>query len=270
MAEVVASMDGNAERFLPIEGVINFRDFGGYATASGTRIKSGRLFRSASHGGATDAALDAMAALDIAVIVDLRRPTERQRDPSRRHADYAGQVITCDLVGDAGDDPWWSFVTRSDLSEAAFRAYLTDYYAGLPFEPRYIELYSRYFRALAETDGAVLIHCTGGKDRTGILAALTHHLLQVPQEDIVADYLLTNAVPDIEKKVPVLMQKIAQGTGREPSVAAVRAAWLADESYLLSAIESIQAAQGSLDNYLGAVLGVDADLRRRIESRLLA
>ena len=263
-------MHGKANRFLPIEGVINFRDFGGYATRTGARIRSGRLFRSASHGGATDAALDAVAALDIAVIVDLRRPTERQRDPSRRHPDYAGQVITCDLIGDAGDDPWWSFVTSSDLSEAAFRAYLTDYYAELPFEPRYVELYSRYFRALAETDRAVLIHCTGGKDRTGILAALTHHLLQVSQEDMMADYLLTNAVPDIEKKVPVLMQKIAEGTGRQPSEAAVRAAWLADEAYLQSALESIKASRGSIDDYLETVLGVDADLRKRIEEQLLA
>lgn len=267
---MASSMQGLATRFLPIEGVINFRDFGGYSTSSGGRIRSGRLFRSASHGGATDAALDAMAALDIRVIVDLRRPTEREREPSRRHPDYAGQVITCDLVGDAGDDPWWTFVSSSDLSESAFRAYLTDYYAGLPFEPRYVELYSRYFRALGETDRAVLIHCTGGKDRTGILAALTHHLLQVRPEDIVADYLLTNAVPEIEKRVPVLMQKIAQGTGREPSIAAVRAAWLADEVYLLSAMESIKTAQGSVDAYLSRVLGVDANLRRRIEANLLA
>ena len=139
-----------------------------------------------------------------------------------------------------------------------------------PFEPRYIELYSRYFRALTETDGAVLIHCTGGKDRTGLLAALTHHLLQVSPSDIMADYLLTNAAQDAEERVTVLMKKIAQGVGREPSRAGVRTAWLAEEGFLLAALESIKAVHGSTDNYLGAVLGVDADLRRRIASRLLA
>ena len=74
-----------ADRILPLEGVYNFRDYGDYAAANGKRLKSGKLFRSAAHGHATDADLATIADLGIKVVVDLRRPSERKREPSRRH-----------------------------------------------------------------------------------------------------------------------------------------------------------------------------------------
>ena len=80
-------------RHIRLEAVENFRDFGDYPTTSGRRLKRGRLYRSASHGRATDADLTTIEALELAVIVDLRRPGERERDPSRRPAGFRGQVI---------------------------------------------------------------------------------------------------------------------------------------------------------------------------------
>lgn len=256
------------QRILPLEGVLNFRDFGGYGVAEGAEIKRGLLYRAAHQGRATDADLEAMAALDIAVIVDLRRPNERRREPARRPIGFAGQVIENDL-GDVDDDPWWRFVRESDLSIEAFRGYLTDYYRDAPFEPRHIDLYSRYFRALGEVDGAVLIHCAAGKDRTGILAALTHHLMGVSREDLIADYLLTNEALDFDLRMPAMIQAIEQETGRRPDPAAVRVALGVDEAYLLRAIEAIEARHGDLDAYLETVLGVDEALRRRIRARLV-
>lgn len=255
-------------RILPLEGVLNFRDYGGYATARGAQLKRGRLYRSAHHSRATDEDLAAMDALGLAVIVDLRRPNERQREPSRRPQGFSGQVIEND-IGAVDDDPWWSFVRNSDLSEATFRAYLMDYYKAAPFEERHIDLYARYFQALAEADGAVLIHCAAGKDRTGLLAALTHHLVGVHPDDIVADYLLTNEAIGFEQRMPLMMQAIAEGTGREPSAAAVKVAMGVDEAYLLTALAAIDASHGGADAYLEHVLGVDAALREKIEARLL-
>ena len=66
-------------------------------------------------------------------------------------------------------------------------------------EARHIDLFSRYFHALAEAPGPVLIHCAGGKDRTGILAALTHHIAGVMRQDIVEDYLHTNRPETFER-----------------------------------------------------------------------
>lgn len=71
-------------RILALEGVENFRDYGGYVSRHGGRIASGRLFRSAHHGAATAGDLTVLAGLDLACVVDLRRPREREIQPSRR------------------------------------------------------------------------------------------------------------------------------------------------------------------------------------------
>ena len=67
-----------------MEGIPNFRDFGIYAGRDGRALKRGQLYRSAHHNDATDGDLDALARLDIGLIVDLRKPGERARYPSRR------------------------------------------------------------------------------------------------------------------------------------------------------------------------------------------
>jgi protein tyrosine/serine phosphatase len=257
-------------RHIRLEAVENFRDFGDYPTASGRHLQRGRLYRSASHGRATDADLTAIEALNLAVIVDLRRPGERERDPARRPAGFKGQVIQNDQGEAHGDDPWWTFVRQSDLSEAAFRGYLLNYYREAPFADRHVDLFSRYFRALAEAQGPVLIHCAAGKDRTGVLAALTHHLAGVHPDDIAADYLLTNNPERMAARAPMVAQVIQQETGRAPTEAAVRAAIGVEAEYLEEAFRAIEASHGGVQAYLEAVLGVDAALREALEARLLA
>lgn len=256
-------------RHIRLEGVENFRDYGDYATAAGKRLKAGRLYRSASHGRATDADLVVIEALDLAVIVDLRRPGERERDPARRPAGFKGKVIQNDHGEAASDDPWWNFVRSCDLSEDAFRGYLMNYYREAPFVARHVDLFSRYFQALAEAEGPVLIHCAAGKDRTGVLAALTHHLAGVHRDDITQDYLLTNNPERIAARAPMVAELIAAETGRTPTEAAIRAAIGVEAEYLDEAFRVIAAEHGAVEAYLERVLGVGPELRTRVEERLL-
>jgi len=256
-------------RHIALEAVENFRDYGDYATASGRRLKKARLYRSASHGRATDADLTAIDALNLAVIVDLRRPGEREKDPPRRAPGFAGRVIQNDEGEGADDDPWWTFVKSSDLSAEAFRGYLLEYYRTAPFKPRHVDLFARYFQALAAGDGPVLIHCAAGKDRTGVLAALTHHVTGVHRDDIVADYLLTNNPERMAARAPMVAEVIAQETGRTPTDAAIRAAIGVEAEYLDAAFRAIEASHGGLDRYLEQALGVDAGVREKVQSQLL-
>jgi len=256
-------------RHIRLEAVENFRDYGDYPTAAGKRLKKGRLYRSASHGRATAADLEAIEALGLAVIVDLRRPGERERDPARRPAGFTGKLIQNDEGEGADDDPWWTFVRSCDLSEAAFRDYLRDYYRAAPFKPRHVDLFSRYFQALAAGEGPVLIHCAAGKDRTGVLAALTHHVAGVCQDDILSDYLLTNNPERIAARAPMVAAMIAQETGRTPTDAAIRAAIGVEAEYLAEAFRAIEAEHGALDAYLEAALGLDAPMRAKLEAALL-
>jgi protein tyrosine/serine phosphatase len=253
---------------MALEGVENFRDFGDYETVDGRRLKKGRFYRSASHGRATDADLEEIARLDIALVVDLRRTSERSRDPSRRHASFRGRVIDNDL-GDENEDSWIAHVRDSDLSEASFRKYLTDYYREAPFEERHIDLFSRYFMALAETDGPVLVHCAAGKDRTGILVALTHHLAGVHPDTAVEDYLLTNHPERLAARMPMIGKYMEEIAGRVPSEAVMQIALGVEADYLRTAFRAIEARHGSLDGYLEDVLGVDAGRRATVLERLL-
>lgn len=257
------------QRILRFEGVTNFRDYGGYATVGGGRVKTGKLFRSAHHGRATDPDLAEIAALDIAVVVDLRHVHERTRDPSRRHPAFAPEVIQSD-IGEDADDSWRRFLLESDLSPDAFHDHALRFYREAPFEARYVDLYSRYFRALAHSGGGTLIHCAAGKDRTGILAALTHHLLGVHPDDAIADYLLTNQAVDFEGLIPMLSDAIFRQLGRRPSPEATRVAMSVELAYLENALAEIKAVHGGLDAYMADRLGVDAAARDAIAARLLA
>jgi protein tyrosine/serine phosphatase len=257
-----------SSRHLAFEGIDNFRDYGDYPTGTGRRLKRGVLYRSAAHAMATDADLEKMAALNLAAIVDLRRKNERERAPSRRHPAFTGEVIYTD-AGDVGEDPWQLFLRQSDLSAEAFRGYMHDYYDQAPFVDRHLDLYARYFRALAKADGPVLIHCAAGKDRTGILAALTHHLAGVHTDDIAADFLLTNDEKRLAARLPVVMQMMTESTGRAPSEGAVMVAMSVEPHYLERAFAAMQARHGGVDAYLRDALGVDDDLRAALEARLL-
>jgi protein tyrosine/serine phosphatase len=255
-------------RHIRFEGIENFRDFGDYA-AGGRRLKGGLLYRSASHAKASDADLEQLAGLGLSVIVDLRRRNERDRDPSRRWPGFAAQVVESD-IGQETADEWQAFVARADLTPASFRGYMLDYYEAAPHEPRHLDLYTRYFRALAETEGPVLVHCSAGKDRTGIACALTHHIAGVHYDDLMADYLLTNDPVRLANRAPTVIAAIREMTGKTASEAGVHVAMRVEPEYLARAFGVMRERHGSIDGYLEEALGLGGELRERLHARLLA
>lgn len=254
-------------RHIPLQGVENLRDYGDYAAGLG-RLKKGVLYRAAHQAEATDADLDALAALNIVTLVDLRRPNERERSPSRRWSGFSAEVIDNEL-GATGPDPWHEFLKSSDLSEGSIQAYMVEYYQRAPFKERHLDLFSRYFRALAQARGPVLIHCAAGKDRTGILAALTHHVAGVSDDDVIDDYLLTNDPARFERRGPKFMEIIHEMTGRTPTEGAVRAAMGVEAQYLAAAFAAMKDQYGSLDGYLEQAVGLDAEMREAVRAHIL-
>lgn len=259
-------MTGRIHRF---DALDNFRDYGDYAAAAGRRIAPGRLFRSGHQARVSEADLDRLAALGIATVVDLRRPSERRTQPSKRPAGFSGAVIES-AHDDGGEAPHLTFLRTADLTPDSGRRFMTDTYRRLAFEPSHLDLFARYFRALGETEGPVLIHCAAGKDRTGLLAALTHHLLGVHHDDMVADYLLTNTAVDLEGRAPGIARQLEAMTGRVAAHDAVVAFLGVEAVYLDTALNEIAALHGSTDAYLEQALGVDTALRDRIGARLAA
>jgi len=254
-------------RHIDFDGIENFRDFGGYDTALGRPVKRGLLYRSANHAYATDADLARMADLGLAAIVDLRRTEERTREPSKRWPGFGAAVVENDILSDHAD--WAQSMKDVEVNAQWFLDDGMGYYRRAPFEPRHIDLYSRYFRMLADADGAIVVHCVAGKDRTGLICALTHHVLGVHPDDIMADYLLTNDESRIARKINFLGPWLRDTVGKTVDEAGLRVAVSVNAAYLETALSVIREAHGSLDGYLSEALGVDAALRERLQARLL-
>jgi protein-tyrosine phosphatase len=257
-------------RIREFDGVHNFRDFGGYR-AGARAVKTGLLFRSAHHAHASEADLSKLAEMEFAAIVDLRRPKERRRDPSRRWRGFSANVIENDLddLPDDAEDPYHSMLRRSDLDSRVIHAWNLDYYRNAPFAARHIDLFRRYFAALRRADGPVLIHCAIGRDRTGILVALTQHMLGVHKDDILAEYLLTNDNSRIAERMPDLIAFVAALAGKTPDARTLHALTHVQPELLAAAFQSIAARHGSLDSYLTQALGVDDRTRDAIAEFVL-
>ena len=255
------------DRLLPFEGVENVRDYGGYVTASGARLRRGKLFRSGHHNRATDADLKRFADLGVATIVDLRRPSERIDQPSRRAPGFAGLVIES-ADGEAVEAPHISFLRNTDLTEDSVRGFMAETYRTMPFDPRHIDMFRRYFETLLSEEGAVVIHCAAGKDRTGLLAAMTHHAVGVSRDDLMEDYLATNAAVRLKERAPEIRKRIQEAYGRPASDEAVIAFLGVEPAFIDAAFASIDSRYGSLDVYLAEVLGVDSVAREQLVARL--
>src|SRR5688500_11654379 len=158
------------------QGIHNFRDYGGYA-ADGGHVRTGLLYRSGQHVGATDAALAALAALHLRTVIDLRGITEREMHPCRRHEGWTGEVIAHD--GETTSSPPHMDIGPEVTTAQYARDRMLAVYTRMPQNPAMQAMFGRYLRALAEREGASLVHCFAGKDRTGIAANHLLHLLGV-------------------------------------------------------------------------------------------
>lgn len=253
-------------RVLPLDGVHNFRDYGGYATPAG-RLKAGQLFRSAQHVDATDADLQAIGGLGLAVVIDLRGPKERAAAPCRRPEGFSAPVLFVneDTTGLA---PHVDAARLTPGPDEARRV-MARGYAEMPFRPRMIPILARYFEALATVSGPSLIHCMAGKDRTGLAVALFHAMMGVHRDDIVADYMLTNLAGLSERRIAAGARQIRASYGEGISDPTIQVLMSVDPAYIEAAFAAIDERHGSLEDYLRRELGVTPRRRDAIAARVL-
>lgn len=254
------------DRIKPLKGVANFRDFGGYETREGGKVKPGRLFRAGHFHEATDDDVAFLDALDIDFQVDLRRTEERNRQPNKWRP---GEVHDFDDGKLNALPAHVAYFMEGEVSGEGARNYMIDYYKQAPFQESLVDLYKRWFKALGEKEGGGLINCAAGKDRTGIGCALTLEILGVDDDTVLQDYELTNEAVNVNKRLPVARDYIEDMIGKKLTDEAVRPFLGVDADYLRAAIGVMNEQHGSPRDYAREVLGVDDALVQRLRERLV-
>lgn len=172
----------NSQRFIELEGALNVRDLGGYDTNHGKPTTWGRVFRADSLHKLTAADELKLRDLGLRAIIDLRRQDEIDVEPDlwmtdptiRFHHLPINEVAVSSAIS----------VQKYDIHD------LTELYRSF-LDVRQPQL-KRIFTAIVEvSDQPLVFHCSAGKDRTGIIAALLLDLAGVPAETIAQDYELT-------------------------------------------------------------------------------
>lgn len=254
------------DRVFPLEGVHNFRRFGGFQTAGGGKV-SDRLYRSGQFSRASEADRETLGGLNVRVVADLRRPREREAEPSFWPKAEGVRVLESDHAGHA-EAPHLVFLRDSDLSLDSIRGFMTDTYKRLPFDAGNKYVFEQGFRALAEAgpQDSFIVHCAAGKDRTGLFCALLLTELGVEEETVRTDYLFTNEAVDYDRIVPGMKKRLHSEFGREIGEAELRAFLGVDEGYLDAAMNAI----GDPRDYLRGELGLEEPVLEAVRTRLTA
>ena len=240
-------------RVLRLQGASNFRDLGGYRGHEGRTVRWRTLFRSDHLGRLTPEDEAALMALGLQRVLDFRGEHERAAMPNRlaaaaQHALGIEPTVVQRLQDLAAAGQRLSAAVAVELMKELYRALVNDQ------AHRFAEL----FEHLLHSDTPLVFHCTAGKDRTGLAAALILHALGVPRDVVVQDYLLTNAL----YQPPPLPHS-------DTPAEALAVLWRVQTGFLEAAFEALQADHGGIERYLEQRLHVGPAARKALAERYL-
>ena len=268
------------ERVLNIEGVINFRDLGGYVTEDGRKVKWGQVYRSAQLDRLSDKGIDVMAKMDIRSVIDLRFSDETQRYPTIKKAVPNAQISAwedeLEPIETTGSDDiqrsWKASLETNDPAQV--REAMRVNYPKKLYSHRAI--YRKMLLQLAKGQLPLVFHCAAGKDRTGVAAALLLSLLGVNDKQIVQDYLLTQQ--EIQR---LLEDWMSGGAGHQSGSEdfqkklasyprdVIQPVFDADESYIQTLLDYVDQNYGGFTQYALRILELERNDIESLKNNLL-
>lgn len=204
MTEFQVAID-QKHRVLPIDGVINFRDLGGYQTQDGNKVRYGRVYRSAQLSELTTLGAQQAASLGVKSVMDLRFDDEIARFPTVKQAfpqaefvswqDTQPKIRSSHLANEPieqekpsiGKGSWRDSLASNDPEQV--REAMSINYPQKLYSHQHI--YKNMLDRLINDNEPLMFHCAAGKDRTGVAAALILGLIGVSDRLIIEDYLIT-------------------------------------------------------------------------------
>ncbi|MBB2497406.1 tyrosine-protein phosphatase [Aquipseudomonas ullengensis] len=248
-----------------LQGTANFRDLGGYLTEGGQRVRTGMLYRAdeLSRLSATDQTH--LLELGIRQVVDFRSEAERQRAPDQLPASirYIPIPVTVEAtaVGDIQQRifaPDNTAAAMSDFLQSAYRDFIVIY------TPQY----RQFMQGLLDgQEYPQVFHCTAGKDRTGMAAALVLTAIGVPRETILQDYLASNRLTT--ERVNQRVEAMVAHSGGQANREALTTLLQVQPVFLQATYTAIDQQYGSIDNYLTQGLGIGPAQRQILRQKLL-
>ncbi len=176
-------IDDYSDRHHRFDGCFNFRDIGGYPTTEGRTVRWGRYFRAGRQDRMTKADLARARDLGIATQIDLRKPDEVREQGRGPLEEMGADYHHIPVIPEGGSDELSRLVGDTGISGRRYLGYLE-------FGP---EPWLKMFELFADAGRhPIVLHCTAGKDRTGVSTAFLLSVLGVDRALIEADYILTN------------------------------------------------------------------------------
>ncbi len=247
-------------RVVPLEGGVNFRDLGGYLNAHDQQVRWRKIFRCGHLGDLTQKDLDALEHLKVTHVHDFRREEEQQRTPSQpiRATVYNDYEM---FVGSMSK--FWEYMTAEKLTAESAHDLVVGSYRNCVDDvaPHYHRLFESL---LSPSTGSSVFHCSAGKDRTGMAAALILSALDVDRDTVVDDYLLTLEHFDSERLMNIVEQHL-----RDAKVANWERSWLVPycsvhRDNIEAFFDGVDSRYGSVDRYLSDALGLTTDKRQQL------
>ena len=263
------SNSGLKQQFIPVNGIINARDLGGYIMQDGRRLRDGMLLRSAHLADATDEDLQYLSSIPITKVIDFRKDIEMNGKTDRMvpGAEYIRLEIDASgkIVSQATEDEKRLFTGNKQFDVKKFMVMAAfnpmaqriaqQMYPNLTNDPECRKQFKQFFRLILDTaNGAILYHCTQGKDRTGFASALILAALGAGRDTIVADFDATNRV--YEEDVRQCCQNVRLMGGKENEIATVKSFLGANTDNFIKALESIDREFGTIEAYLKGPIGL--------------
>lgn len=253
-----------AERVIQMEGLVNFRDLGGYLTIDGRRTKWGKLLRSAAHDNISDHDVAFLQKIGLKTVVDYRSSYEVNGHPDRQIAGVTYQALRPFEDSNATNILDLAQFEHTSVEEAI--RMLTTINRTLAGHPHCNEVYRQLVLIALEPEQVPVVqHCTAGKDRVGVGAATLLMALGVPRDVIMQDYLLSNY-----NRLSV--NKLTEGAAGEKieippeQLKLFEALTKVHEEYLAAFFDEVDTRWGGTERYLKNALGLtDAQLIRMRE-----
>lgn len=242
-----------AQRNVPLEGAINFRDLGGYATSDGRRIQWGRLFRSGHLSNLTQNDKKCLESIGVRTLCDLRVEEELVNEGTTIGGDVQIEVLS---IPPGVNDPQYfhRIFKHADGPEPVLEA-MHKVMRSLVLDSG--QHYQRVFEILLENpESSILVNCSAGKERTGICAAMILEALGVPRETILYDFMLSAIYFPAESELPRVYKKYGVEPKGEKTRRIVMPLLETQESYLQSAFDAIDQHYGSGQAFLSQRYGL--------------